>query len=770
MKVLLTVFVLLGIINLLQAQSAYLQVRVMKREGGPYADAVIVMKEVRSGIEKKAKTNFQGVAVLLLEGGNEWKMSVDEMHAFKSVYMPKEGRIESKMVVTYDPQLLEFKRHPQHSRDTIVFREVSQKGKRYLKADEGNSLVILKIRNEQLAPITSRTVSLVSIKTATVYLGRTNSIGEVRFNVPKDDIYEIDIHTDKFISYATVPQDAGEEVKMKILYEPTTIRETAVNDTISQSVPKSMHQGTSGRVLVDLYCANSEGFGAAGETVWLNKIGDSIVYKATTNETGLARFLLPDSEKYMIQFEYQKNVDVIDLVRNYGGGMGLYRKKVMYRINRALAYPEEFIPDTNELFLEEYSNFLTRQFPKPTKAYVGILPSFIAKVNSTSKEAILEIGISSVDKEQLKSASNAPHNLCFVLDVSGSMAGYERIESLQEALIQFTGKLSSTDKVALVTFNDEPKLNITSKPLGTKTAFQKEIRDLFADGGTNILDGLELGYKEILKNYSPKSVNRVVLLSDGYGSRPVPDILKMSGKYNDKGAEITTIGVGRDFNYPLLKSLSTAQGGFFYYAGRSAKIFDAFGAELERLIKPIASDCTIEVEYNSKVVYRQLYGYSASKKGNNTVQIDIGSVFPGLNSLALIKFELDTPTKEIEEEPLIIRFTYKDLTSNTIKSEEHTVALEWEDSEGDTELFYEEEPKKLYALAVANQTLKIMSDLYSQNKLKEAYRKLKTGNKTVEKLTEGMLSEEIIIARGKLQQYKAAFERLFKKKGITDYD
>jgi len=751
------------------SQNAYIQVRLVKREGGPMANTQIKLKETISQKEEISTTNFQGVAVFNLTSGDEWRMSVEEMKDFKSIYMPKSGSMQSSMIITYDPRLLQMKQHPEYSRDSLNFKEINQKGKRYLKASPGNCLVILKFRNERLTPITSRSVTLVSPKTETKYLGRTNSIGEVRFNIPTGDLYQIDIHTDDFISYVDIPDQQTENISLKILYQPTTIREENVNDTITQDVPLKMRQGTTGSVLVELHCSNPDGYAAANEMVYLNKLRDSIVYKAQTDKYGVARFLLPASHKYMIHFDYERDADVVDLIRNFGGGFSLYRKLVVYRVNRALAFPEEFIPDTSELFIEEFNTFLVRQFPKPKNGIVGITPSFIGKVNSNSKEAILEIGISSLEKNMIKGLNSTPHNLCFVLDVSGSMAGYDRIESLQHALCKFVEKLSSKDKVSLVSFNDEPTMNIPSKAIGAKKELIEEINGLNADGGTNIYDGLEMGYKEILKNYNSKAVNRTILLSDGYGSKPVPDILKMSKKYNSKGAELTTIGVGQSFNYPLLKSLSSAKGGLFQYAGRSEEIFDVFANELERLVKPVASECTIEVEYNSKIVYKKLYGYDVRKQDKNSLGIDIGNVFPGLNTLALIEFDLDKPTKEIEQEPVIIRFSYKDLISNTVKTQEHKIALEWEDSDGSTDLFYEDEQKKLYALAVANQTMKIMSDLYSQNKLKLAYRKLKAGSKKVNKITQNMLDEDISIARGKLFEYERAFERLFKKKGISDY-
>lgn len=761
-------FILLFILSItfstLSAQMAQVKVRVLKRGGTPFADMPVVMKEKKTGIEKSAITNFQGIAVFTLQGGEEWSMSIKEMENFKTVYMPKEGTQQSSFMIVYDPLLLKRKQKPLYSRDTITFSEENQKGKRYTQATEGNTIVQLIIRNTKLSPITSRTVTLVSFKDKKKYIGRTNSIGEVRFNVPQNDTYEVDIHTDDFVTYIDVPDD-GQVVKMKLFYQPTTTRETNVNDTITQDIMRSMREGTTGRVLVELHCKSSEGILLRNEYVWLNKIKDSIIYKAKTNQNGVARFLLPSSYKYMIHFEFQRDVDVVDLIRNYSGAFSLHRQLLTYRVNRALSHPEEFIPDTSELFIEEYTSFLTRQFSRPAKGPVGIHPKFIAKVNPESKEAVLEIGISSLSREEIaKTKTNAaPHNLCFVVDISGSMAGYDRIESLQEAMKIFVDKLATNDKVSLVAFNDDPEMVIPSQKAGNKTAIKKEITDLYANGGTNIYRGLEMGYKEIQKNYSPNSVNRVVLLSDGYGSVPVKDVLSMSKKYNDKGLGITTIGVGTGFNYPLMKSLSTAEGGMFYYASRSKTIFNAFAYELDRLINPVADECTIEIEYNSKIVYKILYGYEGKKHGGNKVDFNIGKIFPGMNSLAMVKFGLDKPTKEIENEPIIVRFSYKDLNTQKTVTEEHFLKLEWMEGDGTHELFYETEQQKLYILAVANQTMKVMSDLYTVGEIKKAYQELKSGNKHIKKLSKNLLDEDVDKVKYQLDLYQTAFERLLSK-------
>jgi len=46
---------------------------------------------------------------------------------------------------------------------------------------------------------------------------------------------------------------------------------------------------------------------------------------------------------------------------------------------------------------------------------------------------------------------------------------------------------------------------------------QQVVLSITPGGGTNLTDGLRLGYKQVMANFRKKHVNRVLFLTDGVG-------------------------------------------------------------------------------------------------------------------------------------------------------------------------------------------------------------------------------------------------------------
>jgi Ca-activated chloride channel family protein len=158
-----------------------------------------------------------------------------------------------------------------------------------------------------------------------------------------------------------------------------------------------------------------------------------------------------------------------------------------------------------DLLINEFNNFVKKQIPPPEKGkgLRMVLKWGNELINGKSKEAVLEIGFSA-DKDE-SNAYGPPINVSFVVDKSGSMAGYDRIEELQKSLINFVGSLRPNDIASLIIFDTEPELLLEAGKLqGRKDEFISLISSIIAGGGTNIYKGMVLGYEQVLKNMQTK--------------------------------------------------------------------------------------------------------------------------------------------------------------------------------------------------------------------------------------------------------------------------
>lgn len=306
------------------------------------------------------------------------------------------------------------------------------------------------------------------------------------------------------------------------------------------------------------------------------------------------------------------------------------------------------------------------------------------------------------------------------------MAGYDRIENLKASLADFITHLRAKDIVSIVIFNGEHSTVIPAQEIGDdKQILLKEISRIDADGGTVIYTGLEEGYQQVQKNYKKNRTNRVVLLTDGYGSVRVDSIVSMSKTYNNLGIECSAVGVGEDYNFALLRLLASNGGGLINLVYDANNLNDAFTNEMKSVLAPVARNAKVEVIYNDKIVFSQLLGQEVIEKGTNKISMKLKDFYAGLDQHALVKFKLDKPSKEIENEPIIIKTRYFDLGANKVIESKIQAHLKWSDDDGRLELIIDQHEKKLYAIAIMNQTLKAMSDAFQNKDNETAKRVLK---------------------------------------------
>jgi hypothetical protein len=340
------------------------------------------------------------------------------------------------------------------------------------------------------------------------------------------------------------------------------------------------------------------------------------------------------------------------------------------------------------------------------------------------------------------------------MDKSGSMAGYDRIEELKISLSKFVKLLRPQDIASLIIFESEPEILIEAgKMEGKQNEFLSLIKSVEAGGGTNIYKAMILGYEEILKNMIPKGTNKLILLTDGYGETEPKIVLNKSKEYNDKGILISAIGVGRDYNQPLLKLLTEQGGGTFQHIENSYNLEQSFDNELTSLLFPVASNVKIDIIYNDKIVFNQLFGFPCISNSNNTTKVNIDNIYPGYNKLAIIKFDLNQIDKSIEEKPIIVKISYFDLNSKTNMLIEQKIFLKWEDSDSSKELIYEAELKKLYAIAIMNQTLKVMADAFSVNDFVKAETAVNRGIEQINELYTDIIDNEVKLIFKTLKSY-----------------
>jgi len=222
-------------------------------------------------------------------------------------------------------------------------------------------------------------------------------------------------------------------------------------------------------------------------------------------------------------------------------------------------------------------------------------------------------------------------------------------------------------------------LTTHSISLGTHRAVDKKaVHSIEPGGGTNLEEGLELGYQQVLANYRSKYTNRVLFLTDGVGESA--GILDMAETYKEIKINVSTVGVGTDFDLELMVELSKRGGGSSRFISDREEMEKTFGSELDRLVVPVARRLEMKLEFLQPVKILGTWGYKNQIRGN---EIHYAQDTLHHRDYETILAHIRLPRQSTPGKKEMARFTidYEDLDGNKHRSGPHVLQVEFVNTE-----------------------------------------------------------------------------------------
>jgi Mg-chelatase subunit ChlD len=375
------------------------------------------------------------------------------------------------------------------------------------------------------------------------------------------------------------------------------------------------------------------------------------------------------------------------------------------------------IPASRSVAVEEFVNYHRHQLGRPKAGEAVLLDVRWGndRVSTSEPEAVLQIGFSTAlasDRQQLP-----PVNLALVIDKSGSMADSDKLSKVKEALLTLVNQLRETDTLSIIIFDSEAAVLRPAREVGDREEVRRLIRGIETGSSTNIHAGLMLGYREALKHLNREGANRVILLTDGIANQGVTDpaqIARESLSFNDRGVDLSTIGVGLDLNKDLLRDLAKSGRGLFHFVADAQDIDKVFLKEVQSLVAPVASEPNLEVEYGPGLELAQVYGYEPERAGNG-LKIKLDNMNQGLTQVVLLRFK--AKPRATEARPSVrVNFSYYDLEQKrrVTKSEEASLSF------GGGDMLRDPEVGKNYTIAQLAQAIHDMAEAVEAKRYKDA--------------------------------------------------
>lgn len=307
--------------------------------------------------------------------------------------------------------------------------------------------------------------------------------------------------------------------------------------------------------------------------------------------------------------------------------------------------------------IEELLNYFTFNYPSPKGDDMIAINAEVGDCPWNTKHHLVRLGI----KGKELTANETPlANYVFLVDVSGSMSGRDRLDLLKSGLTQLLYQLNPEDRISLITYSGEVKKLLESTSVKEVGKIKDAISKLHADGCTAGGEALKMAYEEALANYDPKKNNRVIMGTDGdfnVGVTNTEALVEMVESYARKGIYMTCLGFGLgNLNDSMMEKVSNSGNGTYYYIDSENEMMKVFVHERERFVA-VANDTKCQVTFNKDIVSQyRLIGYENRVMSNEDFEDDkkdAGEIGAGQTITALYEIVLNEDDIEDVFQPFV---------------------------------------------------------------------------------------------------------------------
>jgi Ca-activated chloride channel family protein len=153
-----------------------------------------------------------------------------------------------------------------------------------------------------------------------------------------------------------------------------------------------------------------------------------------------------------------------------------------------------------------------------------------------------------------------PLNFAIVLDRSGSMKG-AKLNAVKQAVQMIIDQMADNDYISVIAFDDTVQIIVPAQPAMDKMGIKMAVERIRDGGGTTMSLGMSTGLNELRKYYSPGTVNRMVLLTDGVTYGDTDRCRALADDAARQGIVVKTLGIGADWDEDLLDNIGRRSGG-----------------------------------------------------------------------------------------------------------------------------------------------------------------------------------------------------------------
>jgi secreted protein with Ig-like and vWFA domain len=312
--------------------------------------------------------------------------------------------------------------------------------------------------------------------------------------------------------------------------------------------------------------------------------------------------------------------------------------------------------------LEEIINYFPYDYPETTKEEPFSVDVQVTEVPWQPKHRLARIGI----KAQADKTPLGASNYVFLIDISGSMQGPDRLDLVKQSLHMLVDQLHAADRVALVTYAGSTSVVLPSTAVENKETLKKAIANLTSGGSTAGSSGIQLAYAEAKKGFIKDGVNRVLLCTDGDFNVGITDPSQLETFITQEaksGVYLSVLGFGTGNTQDhTMETLADKGNGNYAYIDSLSEARKVLIDQRKGTLVTVAKDVKFQVEFNPfQVQSYRLLGYEnrrLNKEDFNDDKKDAGEVGAGHTVTALYEI-IPIGTTTQGELPLVDELKYR---------------------------------------------------------------------------------------------------------------
>eukprot|EP00026_Physarum_polycephalum_P007319 Phypoly_transcript_07378.p1 GENE.Phypoly_transcript_07378~~Phypoly_transcript_07378.p1 ORF type:complete len:459 (+),score=39.52 Phypoly_transcript_07378:224-1600(+) len=232
--------------------------------------------------------------------------------------------------------------------------------------------------------------------------------------------------------------------------------------------------------------------------------------------------------------------------------------------------------------------------------------------------------------------SRAPIDLVAVIDRSGSMRG-AKLELVLQTMTFVVEQLKEADKLSIVAYDTtvDVFLALTNMDAAGKKLATQKLSKIKANAQTNLSGGLMTGIVQLINRIQKNPVASIMLFTDGCANCGLTTTSSIIHAINsnimqiDTSCSIFTFGYGSDHDQEMLREISEAGKGNYYFIENLDDIPKCFGDCLGGLLSVAAQNMMLRLQGVGEVEIKSTISKvkDSENASGKSIELNLGDIY-----------------------------------------------------------------------------------------------------------------------------------------------